>query len=122
MELLVTNSHRIFEQVRQRALKEKKPGQWHQMNVVLDAVTEVLQQQNQQNTPVAYFGAFRIALEKETKPTHIAATLQLIQITSKHIPEAVFRLKFVPIANLYNRLMNEHERSEIIMKQVLYFI
>ncbi len=118
MELFASNSHGIFEQVRQRALKEKKPGQWHHMSVVLDAVTEVLQQQNQQNTPVAYFGAFMVALEKENKPTHIAATLQLIQITSKHIPETVFRLKFAPIANLYNRLMNEHERSEIVVKQV----
>lgn len=50
------------------------------MSMVVDAVTEVLQQQDQQITPIAYFGAFISALEKEGSPTHIASLLQLIYI------------------------------------------
>jgi hypothetical protein len=75
----------LFAEVHRRGktVSDKKNKTYTTMSVIVDAVTEVLEQANQQTTPLAYFGAFVSAIEKENNTSHISALLQLIFLTAQ---------------------------------------
>jgi hypothetical protein len=129
------HSDALFEEVHRRgkAISDKKNKSWSTMSVIVDAVTEVLQQQNQQTTPIAYFGAFLSALEREKNTSHIAALLHLIFLTAQRyfgcthayisirIPISVFRSKFEYLAVLFNNLLEKFDKHEFIIANVTNF-
>ncbi|XP_014254012.1 RRP12-like protein [Cimex lectularius] len=91
-----------------------KPDSAMQKNMlaVLAAVTEVIKQNNGEETTTEYFGALLTSLSADNDDETISAIVNLLSLCIKAVPEPVLQLKFSEASTILLQLLGKYVESE----------
>ncbi|XP_022120685.2 RRP12-like protein [Pieris rapae] len=83
-----------------------------EMLAVLAAVTEVIKEQGGKETTTEYFAALMQALKASEGEESLVATISLLSMGLKSVPQAVLRKQFSDSASIFTELLEKNEQTE----------
>ncbi|KAJ3038514.1 hypothetical protein HK097_003149, partial [Rhizophlyctis rosea] len=98
-----------------------------QAAVILTAIEETIREQNEQLTPLAYFGALMTIMEQqreqavqdEEKKGILVAVAYLLAIVFPRIPANILKLKFQDIARTMGGTLEAHQEQAPLVRSIL---
>src|SRR5437868_15552108 len=82
------------------------------MLAVLAAVTEVIKENNGQETEAEYLGAFLTSLATLESDLSVTATVALVNMVLKRVPQSLIRSRFRDISEVVFTLLEKHADSD----------
>ncbi|XP_052752082.1 RRP12-like protein [Galleria mellonella] len=83
-----------------------------EMLAVLAAVTEVIKEQGGKETTTEYFAALMETLKASEGEESLVATLSLLSMGIKSVPQAVLRKQFSESATIFTNILENNEQTE----------
>ncbi|RCH84314.1 hypothetical protein CU097_002971 [Rhizopus azygosporus] len=105
---------RIRKQVNSKLDNQKLYAQ------TLIAIEETIQEQNEQLTPTAYFGAMMTTLQSSQGSAElVGALVYLLDEVFPYLPHSVLRSKFSDVLSVLEKIYEEHKEEQPVVRSVI---